>query len=154
MGSLTQHNLPIIDFTKKNLDPSSSSWLSTRQDVVRALEDYGCFIAIYDKLPLDLHEAIFRASEELFDLPQETKVLNTSGTPSHGYVGQEPVIPLYEGLGIENATTFQGVQKFTNLLWPNGNDFFWYMQVASKYLTRELTCSYYWLKFCRFFLFS
>ncbi|KAL3511832.1 hypothetical protein ACH5RR_024549 [Cinchona calisaya] len=124
MGSLTQNNLPVIDFTNKNLDPNSNSWLSTREDVVRALEDYGCFIAIYDKFSSDLHQAIFHASEELFDLPQEIKVLNTSDTPSHGYVGQEPIIPLYEGFGVENATTLQGVQKFTNLLWPNGNDTF------------------------------
>ncbi|XP_027166189.1 probable 2-oxoglutarate-dependent dioxygenase AOP1 [Coffea eugenioides] len=116
--------LPVIDFTKKNLDPSSSFWPSTRQAVVRALEDYGCFIALYDEVTLELNEAIFRASEELFDLPTEIKVLNTSNTPSHGYVGQEPIIPLYEGLGIENATTLDGVQKFTNLLWPNGNHSF------------------------------
>ncbi|KAK6148929.1 hypothetical protein DH2020_016454 [Rehmannia glutinosa] len=64
----------------------------------------------------------FRASEELFDLPTDVKILNTSDTPSRGYVGQEPVIPLYEGLGIENANTREGVEKFTSLLWPSGND--------------------------------
>lgn len=125
MGSLTQHSLPVIDFTKKNLDPSSSSWLSTRQDVVRALEDYGCFVAIYDKVSLEVGEAIFRASKDLFGLPTETKVLNTSDSYTFGYIGPVPFMPLYESLGIENATTLDGVQKFTNLLWPNGNDSFW-----------------------------
>ncbi|KAL2458719.1 2-oxoglutarate (2OG) and Fe(II)-dependent oxygenase superfamily protein [Forsythia ovata] len=124
MGSLTQPTLPIIDFSNNDLKPGSSSWLSISKDVVRALEDYGCFIVIYSEVSSEQHEAIFRAAEELFDLPTEIKVLNTSDTPSHGYVGQEPVIPLYEGLGIENATTLEGVQRFTNLLWPFGNDRF------------------------------
>lgn len=109
-------SIPAIDFTKDSI-----SWLRTSQEVVRALEEYGCFIAIYDGVSPELHEAIFGVSEDLFDLPVETKVLNTSTTPSHGYVGQVPLIPLYEGLGIENATTLAGVDKFTNLLWPSGN---------------------------------
>ncbi|CAI9753675.1 unnamed protein product [Fraxinus pennsylvanica] len=124
MGSVTQPTLPIIDFTKNDLQPGSRSWLSLSKDVVRALEDYGCFIVIFSEVSSELHQAIFRAAEELFDLPTEIKVLNTSDTPSHGYVGQEPVIPLYEGLGIENATTSEGVQRFTNLLWPSGNERF------------------------------
>ncbi|KAL0441585.1 UNVERIFIED_CONTAM: putative 2-oxoglutarate-dependent dioxygenase AOP1.2 [Sesamum radiatum] len=124
MGSLVNPTLPTIHFSGKNLEPGSTPWMSTSKDVVRALEEYGCFIAIYGKFSLEMHEAIFRASEELFDLPTDVKVQNTSDTPSHGYVGQEPIIPLYEGLGIENATTREGVEKFTNLLWPSGNDLF------------------------------
>ncbi|KAL0415298.1 UNVERIFIED_CONTAM: putative 2-oxoglutarate-dependent dioxygenase AOP1.2 [Sesamum latifolium] len=124
MGSLVNPTLPTIHFSGKNLEPGSTPWLSTSKDVVRALEEYGCFVAIYEKFPREMHEAIFRASEELFDLPTDVKVQNTSDTPSHGYVGQEPIIPLYEGLGIENATTHEGVEKFTNLLWPSGNDRF------------------------------
>ncbi|KAL0342052.1 UNVERIFIED_CONTAM: putative 2-oxoglutarate-dependent dioxygenase AOP1.2 [Sesamum calycinum] len=124
MGSLVNPTLPTIHFSGKNLEPGSTPWMSTSKAVVRALEAYGCFIAIYGKFSLEMHEAIFRASEELFDLPTDVKVQNTSDTPSHGYVGQEPIIPLYEGLGIENATTREGVEKFTNLLWPSGNDLF------------------------------
>ncbi|KAH6782117.1 hypothetical protein C2S51_007410 [Perilla frutescens var. frutescens] len=77
-----------------------------------------------DNFSPQLHEAIFQASKELFDLPTHLKILNTSDTPSHGYVGQELVIPFYEGLGIEDATTEEGVQSFTTLLWPSGNDTF------------------------------
>ncbi|KAH6782119.1 hypothetical protein C2S51_007412 [Perilla frutescens var. frutescens] len=124
MGSLANQTLPIIDFSEENLDGGSSSWLSTSKDVVRALEEYGCFIATYTNFSPQLHEAIFQASKELFDLPTHLKILNTSDTPSHGYVGQEPIIPLYEGLGIEDATTEEGVQSFTTLLWPSGNDNF------------------------------
>ncbi|KAA8541852.1 hypothetical protein F0562_023004 [Nyssa sinensis] len=139
MGSLTQPKLPVIDFSKENLKPNTNSWLSTRNNVVEALQEYGCFIAKYDhKVSLELHNAIFRASEELFDLPTEIKVQNTSNTPSHGYVGQEPVIPLYEGLGIENATTVEGAQKFTNLMWPSGNDFFCETALSFSRLMSEL----------------
>ncbi|KAL3528820.1 hypothetical protein ACH5RR_008142 [Cinchona calisaya] len=137
MGSVTQHKVPVIDFHKENLDPHSSCWISTSEHVVRALEDYGCFIVNYDEFPLELHEAIFGASQKLFDLPIQTKVLNTSDTLTHGYAGQHPIAPLYEALGIEHPTTPQGVQKFTNLLWPNGNDSFCeialsYSKIAAK----------------------
>ncbi|XP_027123174.2 probable 2-oxoglutarate-dependent dioxygenase AOP1 [Coffea arabica] len=138
MGSLAQHKLPVIDFTKKNLDPGSSSWLSTRQAVVGAMEEYGCFIALYDKVSLELHEAIFRASEDLFDLPTETKLLNTCHKPAPGYVGQNPRFPLYESLGIDDATSIDGVQKFTTLMWPNGNDSFCESAFSYSKLVAEL----------------
>ncbi|XP_059638889.1 probable 2-oxoglutarate-dependent dioxygenase AOP1.2 [Cornus florida] len=125
MGSLTQQpKLPVIHFCEENLKPGTNSWLSTRNKTVQALEEYGCFVAVYDGVSLELHNAIFRASKALYDLDAETKAQISSDTPSHGYVGQEPLVPLYESLGIENAKTLQGVQKFTNLMWPSGNDFF------------------------------
>lgn len=125
MGSLAvQTQLPIINFSDKTLEIGSSSWLSTSKEVVLALEQFGCFVATYSSFSPQLHEAIFKASEELFDLPTHVKIKNTSDTPSHGYVGQEPIIPLYEGLGIENSTTEEGVKKFTDLLWPAGNSHF------------------------------
>ncbi|KAH6833599.1 hypothetical protein C2S53_016248 [Perilla frutescens var. hirtella] len=124
MGSLPKQTLPIINFCAKNLEAGSSSRLSTSKAVVRALEEYGCFIATCTNFSSDLHEAIFRASEEMFALPTHVKTLNTSDKPSHGYVGQDPLKPLCEGLGIEDATTEEGVQRFTTLLWPSGNDNF------------------------------
>nr|XP_043608161.1 2-oxoglutarate-dependent dioxygenase AOP2-like [Erigeron canadensis] len=124
MGSLPQPNLPVIDLSVKNLNFTSSSHVTTCDEVVRALEEYGCFVAIYDGVSQELHDAIFRASQELFDLPIEVKVLNTSDTPMHGYVGQIPANPLYEGLGIENATTKEGVENFTKTICPVGNESF------------------------------
>ncbi|GFY97005.1 2-oxoglutarate (2OG) and Fe(II)-dependent oxygenase superfamily protein [Actinidia rufa] len=138
MGSLTQPKLPVIDFSMENLKRGADSWASTANKVVLALEEYGCFIATYNKVSLDLHNAIFNASKELFDLPTETKIKNTSKIPSHGYVGQEPIIPLYEGLGIENPTTVEGAQTFTNLMWPLGNDFFCETTLLFSRLVAEL----------------
>lgn len=127
MGSLDdqRQNLPIIEFTKEKLE-AAEYWVSTSQQVVHALEEYGCFIAKYDKVSLQLHQDIFSVSKQIFDLPTEIKVLNTSNTPSHGYVGQIPLIPLYESLGIEKATTLEAVENFTHLLWPAGNHHFRY----------------------------
>ncbi|KAH6800600.1 hypothetical protein C2S52_001064 [Perilla frutescens var. hirtella] len=124
MGSLANQTLPMINFSEENFKAGSSSWVSTSKDVVRALEDYGCFIATHTNFSSQLHEAIFRASKELFDLPTHLKTLNTSDKPSHGYVGQDAIKPLREALGIEDATTEEGVQRFTTLLWPSGNDSF------------------------------
>ncbi|XP_059639308.1 probable 2-oxoglutarate-dependent dioxygenase AOP1 [Cornus florida] len=89
MGSLAQPKLPVIDFCEKNLKPGTNSGLSTRNETVRALEEYGCFVAVYDTVSLDLHNANFQASKQLFDLPTETKKQNTSDTPNHGYKMQQ-----------------------------------------------------------------
>ncbi|CDP12471.1 unnamed protein product [Coffea canephora] len=139
MGSITQNNLlPVIDFTGKTSNSAFTSWVSTRDEVVRALEEYGCFIAIYDKVPLELRQDILHASENLFNLPTETKVLNTSDSPAHGYVGGEPTVPLFESFGIENATTFEGVHKFTNVIWPSGNNNFSETALSYSKLVAEL----------------
>ncbi|KAK1434087.1 hypothetical protein QVD17_11005 [Tagetes erecta] len=124
MGSLHKLNLPVIKLFVNDSNPASSSWVTKCAEVTRALEQYRCFIAKFDGVSQELHDAIFGATQELFDLPTEVKVLNTSDVPSHGYVGQIPIMPLYEGLGIEDATTTHSVERFTKLMWPSGNDSF------------------------------
>ncbi|KAI3522200.1 hypothetical protein L1887_11684 [Cichorium endivia] len=116
--------LPVIDFTVKNLDPTSRSWITKCDEVTVALEEHGCFIAMYDGVSQELEDAIFLATQELFNLPTEVKVLNTSNAPYHGYIGQIPTMPLYESLGIENTTTTEGAEIFTKLMWPSGNESF------------------------------
>lgn len=127
---MANKTLPTIRFWSENLERGSSSWVSTSKDVVAALEEFGCFIAIHTDFSPQLHHAIFGAAQELFNLPTHVKMLNTSDTPSHGYVGQEPIVPLYEGLGIEDATTERGVHNFTSLLWPSGNHTFGYVYIS------------------------
>ena len=65
--------LPVIDFTSPNLKPGTVEWDSVRGDVRRALEEYGCFEALFDKVPVKLRKAVFDVSEEAFQLPLETK---------------------------------------------------------------------------------
>ncbi|XP_024980025.1 probable 2-oxoglutarate-dependent dioxygenase AOP1 [Cynara cardunculus var. scolymus] len=124
MGSLKFPKLLVVDFTNENLKPSSSSWSSTCNDIRVALENHGCFIALYDGVSSNLQESVFLAADELFDLPIETKIKNIVAKPYHGYVGQMPIVPLHEGLGIDYATDLSGAQSFTDLMWPNGNHSF------------------------------
>lgn len=123
---MTPPKLSVIDFSLKNLIPNSSSWITTCSEAMHALEKHGVFIAKYDGVPQELDDAIFSASRDVFDLPTEVKVLSTSDTPYHAYSGKTPVMPLYESIGIENATTTEGVEFFTKLMWPSGNESFGY----------------------------
>ncbi|XP_030464477.1 probable 2-oxoglutarate-dependent dioxygenase AOP1 [Syzygium oleosum] len=123
MGSQSRllPELPVIEFSQENLNPGTDLWISTSKRVVFALEEYGCFVATYSDFTSEAEDEIFHALEEMFDLPTEVKSRNTSEKPYFGYVGQHPSIPLNESLGIDNATTLEGVQSFMNLLWPAGN---------------------------------
>ncbi|KAI4348637.1 hypothetical protein L6164_009339 [Bauhinia variegata] len=124
MGSQPECQLPIVDFTHENMKPSSDHWLSARQVVQNALEDHGCFLALYDKVGPQLYNSNFSVILDLFDLPAETKKQKTSDKPQHGYSGQLSVVPLFESLTIDGPLTIQGCQKFTRIMWPEGNDYF------------------------------
>ncbi|KAK3010868.1 hypothetical protein RJ639_012086 [Escallonia herrerae] len=124
MGSLTKSKLPIIDFSQEKLKPGTDSWLSTANDVRKALEEYGCFVALYNEVSPETHDAMFSAAKDLYDLPMESKVKNTSDLLGFGYGGGFTTMPLFEYFGIEKATTLEGTQTFTDLMWPSGNDDF------------------------------
>ncbi|GFP95366.1 probable 2-oxoglutarate-dependent dioxygenase aop1.2 [Phtheirospermum japonicum] len=117
-------SVAVIDFTNDKLKPGSTSWSTTCKEIRQALENHGCFIALFDKVSPQLHKSIFQAGTDLFSLPTEVKVQNINAKPYHGYVGQMPIVPLHEGLGIDYANTLEGAQSFTKLMWPNGNDSF------------------------------
>ncbi|XP_027177098.1 probable 2-oxoglutarate-dependent dioxygenase AOP1 [Coffea eugenioides] len=125
MGSQSQANLPIVYFTRETLKPGTSSWLSTCKKVRDALEKHSCFLVQYERIPSELISSIFLQLGELFDLPTETKVQNITTTDGlFGYFGQQPTNPTYEGMGIEDVNNPEAVLKFTNLMWPSGNDSF------------------------------
>ncbi|KAH6758775.1 hypothetical protein C2S51_019010 [Perilla frutescens var. frutescens] len=124
MGSLTVHKLPVIEFTDKNISPGTESWSETCKKVVVSLEQYGCFVALYDKITEEIHKGVFKSLQELFDLPTQTKVQNKSSKPLYGYVGQIPIVPLYESMGIDDADSLPGIHNFSNVMWPNGNPSF------------------------------
>ncbi|XP_021906578.1 probable 2-oxoglutarate-dependent dioxygenase AOP1.2 [Carica papaya] len=111
--------IPIIDFSVAGLEPGTSLWFSTCQQVCNALEEHGFFEAIYshDMFLPNLHKKIFDVVKELYDLPTEIKKKNRS-RPGRDYYSDNQ---LHEGMGIDSADTLQGVQNFTTLMWPNGN---------------------------------
>lgn len=126
MDSQEIQKLPVIKFGQENLKPGTKSWSSTCNDVRSALEEFSCFVAVYDKIPLKLWGSVFSALEELFDLPVETKIKNTSDMPFYGYYGNHPDTPLHEGLGIGDATNVEAIKSFSKQIWPHGNEKFWY----------------------------
>ncbi|KAH7547341.1 deoxypodophyllotoxin synthase [Ziziphus jujuba] len=143
MGAQPLAKLPAIDFSKENLKPGTSCWSSTAIDARQALEQYGCSVAKYDKMSPQLHDSIFRELKELFDLPTEIKMKNISDKPYFGYAAGNsattPHVPsLHESLGIENTTTLEAVQSFTNLMWPAGNHSFCETVLSYTKLVAEL----------------
>lgn len=117
--------LPIIDFSSEELKPGTLVWNQVKSQVHKALVEYGCFEASFDKVPIHLRKSIFECLQELFDLPLQTKLRNISKKPFHGYVGQYPQVPLYESMGIDDANIPREAEKFTQILWPQGNPTFW-----------------------------
>ncbi|XP_021806798.1 probable inactive 2-oxoglutarate-dependent dioxygenase AOP2 [Prunus avium] len=124
MGSRSPPKLPTINFSIEDLKPGSSSWLSTSKQVRYALEEYGCFVAFYDKVSAQLVDKIFGQTKDLFEVPIENKIKNTSEEPYRGYIGPNPLMSLYEGLAIDNVTSPQETHKFRQLMWPDGKNNF------------------------------
>lgn len=122
-------SLPTLDLTGKNLNPDSSTWIATCDDVRNALEEYGCFVAMYDQISSELSNTMVTCLEDLFSLPTETKVQNLSNNKYFGHVAPNTLFPLYESIGIIGVNTPEGTQTFTDLMWPSGNDIFWYVHV-------------------------
>nr|AFK38656.1 unknown [Lotus japonicus] len=126
MGSQTESQvpLPVIDFSDEHLKPGTHKWVSTCQAVRSAMEDHGGFLALYDKVDPLLYDSVFSAMKRLFDLPSETKGQKTTDKPIFSYAAQCPNIPLYESIAIDNAVSAGDCQKYTTIMWPQGNDHF------------------------------
>uniref|UniRef100_A0A1J3IJ57 Putative 2-oxoglutarate-dependent dioxygenase AOP1.2 n=1 Tax=Noccaea caerulescens TaxID=107243 RepID=A0A1J3IJ57_NOCCA len=107
--------LPVIDFSDQTLKAGSSKWDEVKTDVRKALEDYGCFEASFQKVSSELKKSVFEAMEELFELPVETKQRNVSSKPFHGYLCHN----LYQSLGIDDANVLEKVNDFTQQIWPD-----------------------------------
>ncbi|ESW07711.1 hypothetical protein PHAVU_010G152300 [Phaseolus vulgaris] len=121
MGSEDTPKLPVINFTDLKLEAKDPNWEAVKSQVHRALVEFGCFEAVFDRVPLELRKAILGSLQELFDLPLQTKLLNVSKKLFHGYVGQYPMVPLFESMGIDDAVVYEEVESLTNTMWPNGN---------------------------------
>lgn len=132
MESKSPLKLPVIDFSNLGQNPDTPEWDLVKVQVQQALEEFGCFEALFNKVPLELRKSLLGAIEELFDLPLQTKLRNLSKKPYHGYVGQYPMVPLYESMGIDDANISENVHSLTNIFWPEGNPSFWYNFLSSS----------------------
>ncbi|KAI4325275.1 hypothetical protein MLD38_030689 [Melastoma candidum] len=138
MGSLGSSKIPVIDFTRPDLKQGTDIWFSTTAEVCAALSEIGCFLALFDRVPPNIYELIFREADNLFDLPVEVKVKNVSDKPYHGYVGQMAKFPLHEGIGVDYATEVDRVREFTQLMWPKGNNNFSEVVYSYSKIVEEL----------------
>ncbi|KAF3623676.1 hypothetical protein FXO38_26692 [Capsicum annuum] len=121
MAAQVEPKLPIIEFTYDNFSGSTTLWISTSHEIRRALEEYGCFVAVYKKVMPELREVMFDHCKELFQLPLETKHQNTSDILEFGYGGNFRTMPLAEFFGIFDGATLDSTKSFANQMWPNEN---------------------------------
>ncbi|KFK38898.1 hypothetical protein AALP_AA3G175300 [Arabis alpina] len=117
----TPLSLPVIHFSSRDLKPKTPEWDSVRTRVRKALEDYGCFEAMFDGASKELRKALFEASGEVFDLPMNIKLNAKSGKRNYGYACQDPNMPLFEGIGFDSVDNPEVVLDLTHKLWPQGN---------------------------------
>ncbi|XP_059664661.1 probable 2-oxoglutarate-dependent dioxygenase AOP1 [Cornus florida] len=111
--------LPVIDLSE--LKPGTPEWDSVRPRVEQALQEYGCFQALFNKVPFELRKSMLGAMEEIFELPLQTKSrFFCAKTPFGGYTAHSPTTP-WESMNIGNVHIPDNLTSFTNLLWPEGN---------------------------------
>ncbi|KAG5630009.1 hypothetical protein H5410_001726 [Solanum commersonii] len=120
--------LPTLDFYNTDLlKQGSNKWNSLRDEVFKAFQEYGCFEAMFDKVkPRDLLEEI----KEIFNFPLEFKMSKSS--TMFGYLGQNPTLPLYERLTIQDVLSHGVAKKFAHLFWPDGNPIVWYYRKPTR----------------------
>lgn len=116
MGSIAQNKLPVINFSEVAGKLGSPEWDRVRDQVMQALVEYGCFEAMFNGVPVDLRKAFLGSIEELFKLPLETKMRNSSEKPFHGYMDS-----LHESMGIDDPDIYEYVDTLTKKLWPEGH---------------------------------
>ncbi|PON89437.1 Oxoglutarate/iron-dependent dioxygenase [Trema orientale] len=124
MGSLTEPKIPVVYFNKETLNPGTDSWALACKQVRHAFEEYGCFEAVYDKVPVQVHNSVFAATKDLFDLPTETLMRKTTDRPGLPYTPNWVYNPLFESLGIDYPSNHEEVEHFTSVMWPQGNEGF------------------------------
>ncbi|KAL5783188.1 hypothetical protein ACOSP7_008217 [Xanthoceras sorbifolium] len=99
-------------------------WKALCGKVREALENHGCFLLFYDKIPMTLREEMFTVMKDLFDLPHETKNKYVNPRPYRSYVGKNSILPLHESFGVDNEPGQDSAQAFADLMWPEGHPTF------------------------------
>ncbi|KAB2050126.1 hypothetical protein ES319_A13G224900v1 [Gossypium barbadense] len=113
---------PTIEFRSSDLKQGTEGWNRLCKRVREACETFGCFDVVYKKISTKIREDAFELLKELVEVPVERKQKNTSPLPYHGWVGPcEQVSVLYEGFGVGDASNYDSVKSFAQLMWPNGH---------------------------------
>ncbi|PPR97245.1 hypothetical protein GOBAR_AA23426 [Gossypium barbadense] len=122
MGVNAKIEFPVIEFRPSDLKRGTDGWHRLCKRVREACETFGCFEVVYEKISAKVREETFELMKELIAVPVERKQKNISPLPYHGWVGPcNQVSLLYEGFGLEDASNYDSVKSFTQLMWPDGH---------------------------------
>ncbi|CAM8961582.1 unnamed protein product [Rhodiola kirilowii] len=93
-----------------------------RTKIREACEVHGCFLLRCNESGTpSLAEEMFEGMRSLFDLPDDIKRRYISKRPYSSYLGKDPIVPLQESFGIDDAHLVESSQAFTGVVWPQGN---------------------------------
>ncbi|KAL3745047.1 hypothetical protein ACJRO7_014195 [Eucalyptus globulus] len=138
MSSISTLKLPLIDLSE--VDGSklgTGRWDSLQSEVRQALEEFGCFEALYDKMTLELHNDVLQELKELLQLPTYVKRrFDVPDKPHVGYFANPTLAPIYEAFGVGYAPNSGSIEILVDLMWPNGNTTF--CETMNTYVTRVL----------------
>uniref|UniRef100_A0A7N1A6L3 Non-haem dioxygenase N-terminal domain-containing protein n=1 Tax=Kalanchoe fedtschenkoi TaxID=63787 RepID=A0A7N1A6L3_KALFE len=132
MGAEAQ--IPVIDFSLAALKLGVANGASgddqiiqddVRTQVREACEVHGCFLLrCTESNAGSVTEDMFEGLRRLFDLPEDVKRRYQTARPYSSYKAKDPVVPLHESFGIDDAHLVESSQAFTRILWPQGNSQF------------------------------
>ncbi|KAM3199218.1 hypothetical protein P3L10_031578 [Capsicum annuum] len=118
------YSAPKLDFEKSSeLKKGSEKWNLLRDEVSKALEEYGCFEALLDgEIPkVKLYEKL----KEVLNINLEKIIGDTQsvlvGSDSHNY---ELQAPLQQRLDIPYVLNDGAIENFSKNFWPNGESEF------------------------------
>ncbi|MBA0873362.1 hypothetical protein Goshw_001200 [Gossypium schwendimanii] len=122
MGVNAEIEFPVIQFRSSDLERGTDGWHCLCKRVREACETFGCFEVVYEKISTKVREETFGLMKELVQVPLERKQKNASPMPYHGWVGPcNQVSLLYEGFGLGDASNYDSVKSFAQLMWPDGH---------------------------------
>ncbi|KAG4113219.1 hypothetical protein ERO13_D13G210200v2 [Gossypium hirsutum] len=122
MGVQAEIEFPVIEFRSADLERGTDGWHRLCKRVREACETFGCFEVAYKKISTEVREETFGLMKELIEVPVERKQKNASPMPYHGWVGPcNQVSLLYEGFGLGDASNYDSVKSFAQLMWPDGH---------------------------------
>ncbi|RWV81213.1 hypothetical protein GW17_00057390 [Ensete ventricosum] len=116
MSTETRHHK--LDFSGLSLEKAGTpEWDRVRAEMMEVVvNEQGWFEAVYDGVAPELREALFdRSLKELFELPVDVKMRNTSNKANHGYIGQFPGMD-YEALSVADVHLVESTRSFTELI--------------------------------------
>ncbi|KAK8925760.1 Gibberellin 20 oxidase 1-B [Platanthera zijinensis] len=117
--------LPQVEFSGLDLaQHDEKAWSTARAKMVRALENYGGFEAVYNRVGTQLRDDLLgRAVPEFFVVPELEKLHNPTEVPYHGFWFQKKGFP-FLSYQLSDPNSLAAIQDYSGVIWPEGNTFF------------------------------